>query len=215
MDCPFCNPDPERVFFRSHDLFCMWDGYPISEGHALVVTCRHVSSWFDATKQEQLQMLEGIKHARQEIAARYQPDAFNIGVNVGETAGQTVPHLHVHVIPRYRGDVPDPRGGVRHIIPGKGNYQSASRYAGEVAITYEHVGKRPMIFGSDERPFLNELVRDLEGASRLDLAVAFVTVAGVQQLESYLTDFFERNGRMRLLTGDYLGVTEPRALHRF
>jgi len=121
-DCPFCNPDPARVFLQAELTLGLWDGFPVAAGHALLVTRRHVASWFDATASEQQALTDAIQIARQEILRRHAPDGFNIGVNVGEAAGQTVPHLHVHVIPRYRGDIPDPRGGIRHVIPGRGNY---------------------------------------------------------------------------------------------
>ena len=121
-ECPFCNPDPERVFLQAELIVGLWDAFPVAAGHALLVTRRHVASWFDATASEQQALTDAIQTARQEILRGHAPDGFNIGVNVGEAAGQTVPHLHVHVIPRYRGDIPDPRGGIRHVIPGRGNY---------------------------------------------------------------------------------------------
>jgi diadenosine tetraphosphate (Ap4A) HIT family hydrolase len=86
-----------------------------------------VASWFEATDEERAALNEAIDIARQAIeAAGHRPDGYNIGINVGGAAGQTVPHLHVHVIPRYRGDVEDPTGGVRHVIPSKGNYLRGS-----------------------------------------------------------------------------------------
>ena len=87
-----------------------------------VVPRRHVPTWFDATADERAAITESIDRGRDLIASRHHPDGFNIGINVGEAAGQTVFHLHVHLIPRYKGDVPNPAGGVRHVIPGKGNY---------------------------------------------------------------------------------------------
>ena len=100
----------------------LWDRYPVSPGHALLIPRRHVASWFDATPQERTELTEAIAVAQQAIRQRHSPDGFNIGVNVGEAAGQTVSHLHVHIIPRYDGDVPDPRGGVRHVISSKAAY---------------------------------------------------------------------------------------------
>jgi diadenosine tetraphosphate (Ap4A) HIT family hydrolase len=100
----------------------VWDGFPLSPGHALLVPRRHVGTWFDASPEEQRELLEAIATARGAILERHQPDGFNIGMNLGEAAGQTVPHLHLHVIPRYRGDVEDPRGGVRWVLPQKAAY---------------------------------------------------------------------------------------------
>jgi diadenosine tetraphosphate (Ap4A) HIT family hydrolase len=97
----------------------MRDIYPVSEGHALIIPRRHCETWFDATREEQIALLDGLDAVR----AITKADGFNIGVNAGRVAGQTVFHLHVHLIPRFDGDVPDPRGGVRHVIPSRGNWQ--------------------------------------------------------------------------------------------
>src|SRR2546427_12374066 len=103
MSCPFCAPDTQRVFYDDDPVvLCLWDGFPVADGHALVVTRRHVATWFEASRNEQASLLEGIAIARAAILQKHAPDGFNIGVNVGPAAGQTVPHLHVHVIPRYR-----------------------------------------------------------------------------------------------------------------
>lgn len=102
--------------------FAIRDAYPISRGHTLVVPFRLIATWFDASKEEKAAIIELMDSVRAQLDAEFHPDGYNVGFNVGEAAGQTVMHLHVHVIPRYRGDVADPRGGVRHVIPGKGNY---------------------------------------------------------------------------------------------
>jgi diadenosine tetraphosphate (Ap4A) HIT family hydrolase len=124
--CPFCDLEGlDRVFYRDDVIAVLWDGYAISPGHALIVPRRHVADWFDATPDEQAAILRGLDLARAAVHERYRdpaPDGFNIGINVGAAAGQTVFHLHVHLIPRYAGDVADPRGGVRHIIPAKARY---------------------------------------------------------------------------------------------
>jgi superfamily II DNA or RNA helicase/diadenosine tetraphosphate (Ap4A) HIT family hydrolase len=224
--CPFCAPDRTRVFSDDQPLmFCMWDGFPVSPGHALVIPRRHVSDWFDATKDEQLALLEGIALARAEIDKHYAPDGFNVGVNVGASGGQTVPHLHVHVIPRYVGDVPDPRGGVRHVIPALGNYlvtspQSESNPQGDrsvaekVVSTYIHAPEQARrVFGTSRQyPLLPALIEDLARADQIDLAVAFVLEKGLRLLMVHLEDLLERGGYIRILTGDYLDATEPEAL---
>lgn len=120
--CPFCDVSPDRVFHEGQHVLGLWDGFPLSPGHALLVPRRHVATWFDASSEEQRELLEGIEAARSAILARHHPDGFNIGMNLGQAAGQTVPHLHLHVIPRYRGDVEDPRGGVRWVLPQKAAY---------------------------------------------------------------------------------------------
>src|SRR5687768_11870959 len=103
--CPFCARGGDDVFHRGRLVVGLWDAFPVSPGHALLVPIRHVLTWFDATRDERAELLESIDVARQRIRDRYEPAGFNIGVNVGDAAGQTVPHLHVHVIPRYPHDV--------------------------------------------------------------------------------------------------------------
>ena len=105
--------------------FAIFDGFPVSPGHTLVVPRRVVASWFEATREEQHALLALMDDVKALLDVRFAPDGYNIGINAGEAAGQTVMHLHVHLIPRYRGDVADPRGGIRHVMPGKGNYLAA------------------------------------------------------------------------------------------
>jgi diadenosine tetraphosphate (Ap4A) HIT family hydrolase len=123
--CVFCHPEPALVLDEDADIRLIWDAFPVTPGHLLVTPRRHVAGWFEATEAEHLALLRGLERARRAIVERYGATDFNIGVNVGEAAGQTVPHLHVHVIPRRPGDVTDPRGGVRHVIPERGNYLRA------------------------------------------------------------------------------------------
>lgn len=120
--CPFCPPEERRVFFRSDLVLGLWDGYPVSPGHALLVTRRHVASWFEATADEQQALTAAIAEAKREIEKTHRPAGYNVGFNAGDAAGQTVFHLHLHVIPRYPGDTPEPRGGVRGVIAGKAGY---------------------------------------------------------------------------------------------
>lgn len=100
----------------------LWDSYPLNPGHVLLVPHRHVASWFEATAVERAEMLRLADNARRIVIAEHSPDGFNLGINDGAAAGQTVPHLHLHLIPRYRGDMPDARGGVRWIIPSRAAY---------------------------------------------------------------------------------------------
>jgi ATP adenylyltransferase len=121
-DCPFCFPDATRIFHAGPLVLGLWDGFPVAPGHALLIPRRHVTGWFEATPEERAELTAALDLARAAILKVHRPDGFNIGVNVGAAAGQTVAHLHVHVIPRYAGDVPDPRGGVRHVIPANARY---------------------------------------------------------------------------------------------
>jgi len=119
---PFCDVDSGRVILHDDAVVALWDALPVSDGHALIVPRRHVPSWFDATPQEQQSLTGAIQHVREAIEERRIPDGYNIGINVDPAGGQTVPHLHLHVIPRYEGDVDDPRGGVRWVIPERAAY---------------------------------------------------------------------------------------------
>lgn len=100
----------------------MFDGFPVSQGHSLIIPRRHVADYSDLTANEILAIHQILAEVRSLIQKRFSPDGFNVGVNIGFTAGQTITHVHVHLIPRYKGDVSDPVGGVRNVIPGKGNY---------------------------------------------------------------------------------------------
>ena len=120
--CPFCTLPVERVIDSNDLALVIRDGYPVSPGHTLVIPKRHISSWFEITPEEQSDMLDLLGRAKAVLEEEFKPDGYNIGINDGATAGQTVPHLHMHLIPRYEGDLEDPRGGVRWIIPGKAKY---------------------------------------------------------------------------------------------
>jgi diadenosine tetraphosphate (Ap4A) HIT family hydrolase len=100
----------------------IYDGFPISPGHALIIPKHHIGSFFELTEEEQRAMLDLLSQIRQLLLTEHSPDGFNIGINDGAAAGQTVMHLHIHLIPRYAGDQPDPRGGVRWIFPDKAAY---------------------------------------------------------------------------------------------
>ena len=119
-DCPFCTG---AEFVLANDLaWARWDANPVTPGHLLIITRRHIGDHFETTDDERRALLDLLQQARDFLQREYAPDGFNIGVNVGETAGQTIAHVHIHLIPRYRGDTPQPRGGVRGVIPGKQSY---------------------------------------------------------------------------------------------
>jgi len=121
--CPFCKVESEREIIASSPLsVAFFDGFPVSPGHALIIPKRHVSSFFDLSQEERQDLLNLADSVKQIVEERYHPDGYNIGVNVGEAAGQSICHVHIHLIPRYQGDVPNPRDGVRGVIPDKQNY---------------------------------------------------------------------------------------------
>ena len=118
--CPFCQP---AEVLLENDLACViHDRFPASPGHLLILPRRHVADWFETTAQERLAMFDLADAAKTWLDGEFHPDGFNLGVNVGEVAGQTIFHVHLHLIPRYRGDVAVPRGGVRGVIPTKQSY---------------------------------------------------------------------------------------------
>jgi diadenosine tetraphosphate (Ap4A) HIT family hydrolase len=123
-DCPFCEPSADRILIERKHFRILRDGYPISPGHILIVPMRHVARWEETSQSEQRALIEAIELAQAEIREQRRPDGFNIGINDGVAAGQTIPHLHIHVIPRYAGDLADPRGGVRWVIPDRADYWS-------------------------------------------------------------------------------------------
>jgi len=212
--CPFCDPDEKRVLFRLDHVFALWDGFPVSEGHALIVPYRHVPTWFDASADERAELFDAIDAVRTAIESRLPADGFNLGINVGAAAGQTVPHLHLHVIPRRLGDVADPRGGVRHVIPGKGDYLTISGTPATVLPAREPRVLETLLTTGDGNPLLAQLEGDLADARSLDVAVAFVMPSGVERLYPHFEDLLERGGALRLLTGDYLDVSDPSAMQR-
>lgn len=120
--CPFCQIEPAQHVACNALAYAIRDRYPVGAGHTLIIPHRHVATWFDATADEQAAMLALANAVKAALDAECRPDGYNLGLNVGEAAGQTVMHLHLHVIPRYHGDVDDPRGGVRYVVPSRGNY---------------------------------------------------------------------------------------------
>ncbi len=122
MNCPFCTLPATRVVAENDFAVLIRDAYPVSVGHCLVIPKRHIGSWFDTSEQERSAMLSLLDQAKAIVEKELAPRAYNIGINDGAAAGQTVPHLHMHLIPRFQGDHPDPRGGVRWVIPDKAKY---------------------------------------------------------------------------------------------
>lgn len=121
-DCPFCRLEKNRIRLESEVAVAFLDGFPLTEGHTLVIPKLHIASLFELTEKEQAAVWAMVAEVRAMLTAELQPDGFNVGLNDGTAAGQTVGHAHVHVIPRRHGDVADPRGGVRWIIPDKAAY---------------------------------------------------------------------------------------------
>ena len=124
--CPFCTLSEKRILEDTGVWLVIRDGYPVSPGHTLVIPNRHVSSLFELSAEEFEALHSVLQRAKTGIDHEFKPKSYNIGVNEGPAAGQTVFHLHIHLIPRYEGDVPDPRGGVRWIFPEKADYWTSA-----------------------------------------------------------------------------------------
>ncbi|MHA1168066.1 MAG: HIT family protein [Candidatus Hodarchaeales archaeon] len=123
MTCPFCQLEPEKVILENDLSFAIYDSYPVSPGHVLILPKRHFASYFDSTSEERISLFSLLDECKRMIDRDYNsPGGYNIGINCGEVAGQTVMHLHIHLIPRYKGDLDNPRGGVRGVIPSKRIY---------------------------------------------------------------------------------------------
>ena len=116
--CRFCLPRTgRRIMIEGKYGFAAWDRHPTSEGHFLVIPYRHFADYFDINDEEREELWRLVAEGRKIADEQYNPDGYNIGINVGKWAGQSIPHLHIHVIPRYKGDVENPKGGVRGVIP--------------------------------------------------------------------------------------------------
>ncbi len=199
----------ESEWLASNALaFAVADRFPVSPGHTLVITRRLTPTWWDATALEQAALIALVNEVRDLLTRRFQPDGFNVGFNAGDAAGQTIDHLHLHVIPRYRGDVEDPRGGVRHVIPALGNYLAERPEQSE-----SPVPSTQLVTPKGGR-FHRELRRRLsdEGLDQIDLLVSFIMRSGVQLIAEQLESALNRGATIRILTTDYLMVTDVGAL---
>ena len=122
MSNPFKNlPEDKKIHVGKH-FFIIEDNYPVSPGHLLIISNKEKTDYFELSEVEQKELTHLICVSKIIIEQKYKLDGYNIGMNCGESAGQTVFHFHCHIIPRYLGDMDNPRGGVRHCVKGKGNY---------------------------------------------------------------------------------------------
>ena len=202
MASPF---DPRAAVAENALGFAVRDRFPVSEGHTLVVPRREVATWFDATREEQLAILELVDVVKRQLDLHVpKPDGYNVGFNAGAAAGQTVMHLHVHVIPRYRGDVDDPRGGVRHVIPGKGNYLAGAPPTPERAA--------PLATGGEDDPFARHVLPLFAIADEVAIVAAFIQSSGLDRIAGALRTALARGAHVRIVTGDYLDITQADAL---
>ena len=201
---------PESEWHCANALcFAIFDSFPVSRGHVLVITRRVVPTFFDCAQPEQAALMELVGEVKRLLDQQLdpKPDGYNVGFNAGTAAGQTVPHVHVHVIPRYAGDMADPRGGVRHVIPEKGNYLTGSRVASAEQ-------PRLSLTTGPDRPLWPRLADRLPGATEIDLLASFVQPSGLDLVGRSLFGALAAGAKVRLLVGDYLGITSPDALRQ-
>jgi diadenosine tetraphosphate (Ap4A) HIT family hydrolase len=123
MDCQFCNLPADRLIADAPLCVTARDRFPVSNGHTLIIPKRHVASAFELTNEEHGAIWAACLEVKTQLHQELAPDGYNIGFNIGEAAGQTVMHVHLHLIPRYCGDMDQPRGGIRHCVAGKGYYE--------------------------------------------------------------------------------------------
>jgi diadenosine tetraphosphate (Ap4A) HIT family hydrolase/HKD family nuclease len=212
-DSPFLRITSEHWIASNAEAFAVFDRYPVSNGHSLVITKRVVATWFDATPSEQsavMKLVNAVKRFLDE-SLRPKPDGYNVGFNAGDAAGQTVPHLHVHVIPRYTGDVQDPRGGVRFVIPDKANYLKSPS---EGAPTGVQSPGPHLSTGHPASPLWEHLSWRIAGARKVDVLASFVQSSGLDVIEERLFDALRNDAQVRILVSDYLYISDARALRR-
>ncbi|MFN8607109.1 MAG: HIT family protein [Vulcanimicrobiota bacterium] len=177
MSCPFCHPNPWEVFYEGTLVLGLWNGYPVTPGHALLVTRRHVPDWFAASPQEVAELSQAVAMAREVVEAKFQPDGFNIGTNIGEAAGQTVFHLHLHVLPRYFGQLPEAGRETDQLVPGP--YHLRLKKGG----------------------FLAQLAEQLEQAQAFDMLTR-LGPAELEPIQAAMRALVGRGGQLRSRVGE-------------
>ena len=202
---PFLDLPVERWVASNRSAFAIRDAYPVSEGHSLIIPRRLIGNWWHAGPDERADMIDLLDEVRASLDEELSPDGYNVGFNDGDAAGQTVGHLHIHLIPRWNDDTGDPRGGVRHVIPSKGNYLRP----------VERNGIK-LIDGVDDRFLHLELTRlfDSRRFDRIDLVVSFIMASGLRLLDDRIEIALDGDARIRVLTTDYMHVTDSASLTR-
>jgi superfamily II DNA or RNA helicase/diadenosine tetraphosphate (Ap4A) HIT family hydrolase/phage repressor protein C with HTH and peptisase S24 domain len=211
---PFLEIKHSEWILSNELAFAVLDRFPVNPGHILVITKRLVATWFEASPSEQAAVMALVNEVKQYLDQNLQPkpSGYNVGFNSGSSAGQTVMHLHVHVIPRYDGDMADPRGGVRHVIPEKGNYLSTSELRASAASS--KVSSLQLVTGHPNSKLWDHLSNRLIGAKLVDVLASFVQPSGLQVIEARLFEAVRNQATLRILISDYLYISDPRALRR-
>ncbi len=184
--CLLCNPDPSRVFYEDDLVLALWEDGSDCAGRALILPRRHISNWFQASPQERHALVEATVALEAMLFASHGSKGYDLGLNSGRVEGTAAFHLHLHVIPR--------------------NVACEPRSPLPEARTPPH--RRPLVRGGGD-PFAPHLLAALEASCGLDIAVAFLLPNGLRRIGGALEAFLGRGGRLRLLTGDYMDVTDP------
>ena len=213
MASPFLQIPNADWIASNTNAFAIFDRFPVTAGHALVVTKRIVATWFEATAAEQESLMELVNVVKLVLDDRMnpKPDGYNVGFNSGDAAGQTVPHVHIHVIPRYLGDIADPRGGIRHVIPDKGNYL---KDLPSPKIESSAGNGLTLSSGFPKSPLWEHLSWRIAGARYVDVLASFVQLSGLDVIEERLFEAIRNEAKVRILVSDYLYISDAHALRR-
>lgn len=199
------SDEPPIDLVASNDLaFAVRDPSPVSAGHTTIAPHREISSWWEATQEERSALLALVDQVTAALAASHRPDGFNVGFDTGEAAGQTAARLHLHVIPRYAAHGSTTGGGMRNVVPRDGTTDGGLR-------------REPLLHTPRNDQFFHALTRALADPAldRIDLIVSFVMRSGVGLLGERIDEALARGAHVRLITSDYLGITNPAALGFF
>ena len=214
---------PKANWIASNTLvFAFRDNFPVSPGHTLLVPKRIVKTWFEITLEEKIALFELLDVVKKQLESSYFPDGYNIGFNSGTSAGQTIDHLHIHIIPRYKDDVDDPRGGVRFVIPSRGNYKNPGKLP--IPKSDNVIWKKRnslfdlnqihLVTNQKNNSLLKQLKYYLPTAKSLYIVTAFIQNSGIDELESFIKEALKRGVCFQIITGDYLHITQSYALRR-
>ncbi|MEZ4461218.1 MAG: DEAD/DEAH box helicase family protein [bacterium] len=195
-DATFTSIDRADWIAENDLAFAVRDRFPVSRGHTLVRPKSDVVDWFSASDRERAAILELVDRVKALLEREFRPHGYTIAMDCGEAAGQIVPHLHVHVIPRFYGDVPYPRSGNRPEVPWSDTHRQP-----------------PLSKGGDD-PFLKHLNPLFATATQIDILAAFVQDSGIALIESRLVSAIERDAKVRILCSDYLHITQEAAVRR-
>ncbi len=213
MASPFLQiPDADWIASNTA-AFAIRDRFPVTAGHSLIVTKRVVPTWFDATAAEQAALMDLVNVVKLILDERLNPtpNGYNVGFNSGDAAGQTVPHAHIHVIPRYLGDTADPRGGIRHVIPDMGNYLKGVSSPKMESSTGNGL---TLSSGFPKSPLWEHLSWRIAGARYVDVLASFVQLSGLDVIEERLFEAIRNEAKVRILVSDYLYISDAHALRR-